>query len=782
MPVPTLLARLVMALMLALPLALAGAPAMAQTGTAPESSPAESAESVVDNALETLLNVLRNEEARAALISELESAVSSAQEHADTAPETVALDVRSVGGEIAAFTEGLIDRVADGAAEFWDQLLAAPQTFAALNAGEVSRIGLILVDLAALVVVTYGVLVFMRTVFGGLRGRLRDAVKAEGFVAKLIGISLGFLVDIGFAIVPWAIGYGLALSVLGNQGQINFSHSLYLNAFLVIEISLVVLRVIFAPRRPDLRLVSVADATARGAMGWGRLLISLFVYGQLLMLPLVNQLVDPQAGRALSVIMLIVILALIAALVTGLRRPIALKLARRWRTHRSGTGKHMAARYWSVPILIYLAILALIVIVRPTEGFYGVLAANAEIGAAIFAGMIAYNLITRMIGGGVKLPPTIAERVPLLEARLNAFVPRVLYIVRLAVVVAVVLFCLNALGAFDVFAFLESQLGARLAGTTITVAVILLVSFGLWLVLNSWVDYRINPDYAVGVSARARTLLVLFRNAVTIALIVIVLMFVLAELGLNIAPLLASAGIIGLAVGFGAQKMVQDIITGIFIQLEGAIDVGDVVQIGGISGVVERLTVRSAALRDLEGAYHIIPFSSVDVVTNYMRGFSYALLDIGVAYREDTEEAKKAIYDAFDELRADPENAKVIIGDLEWMGLNEFGASEVILRSRIKTLPGNQWALKRAYNAILKRIFDARGIEIPFPHQTVYFGVDKAGNAPPLHMVRDDATTDVEQEAPPAAKPPRRRRRRSNRDEVGLPAADEGSDSGDPPQ
>ncbi|MCD7058601.1 mechanosensitive ion channel domain-containing protein [Pelagibacterium xiamenense] len=770
------LPRLLVTLILALMPALGTAPAWGQAAGGGD-APAESVEGRVEGAIDTLIGILEDEEAREAFIAELQGAVAAAGEDA----EESGLDMRSVGGEIAAFTQGLVEGAVAGAVDFWDQLAAAPQTFSALTAGELGQIGLILVDLAALVAITYGVLILLRRFLGGLRGRLRDAVAAEGFIAKLIGISLGFLIDIGFALVPWAVGYLAALTVLGNQGQINFSHSLYLNAFLVIEITLAVMRVILAPRRPDLRLVSVSDTTARGAMGWGRTLISLFVYGQLLMLPLVTRLVDPQAGRALSVIVLLIILALIASLVMAIRRPVALKLARRWRIHHAGRGKHMAARYWAVPILIYLAVLALIVIVRPTSGFYAVIVANAEIAVAILVGMIAYNLITRMIGGGISLPHNITERVPLLEKRLNAFVPRVLYVVRLVVVLAVIVFCLNALGAFDVFAFLESQIGYQLAGTTITVAVILLVAFAAWLVLNSWVDYRINPDYATGVSAREKTLLVLLRNAVTIALIVIVLMFVLAEVGLNIAPLLASAGIIGLAVGFGAQKMVQDIITGVFIQLEGAIDVGDVVQIGGISGVVERLTIRSAALRDLEGAYHIVPFSSVDVVTNYMRGFSYALLDIGVAYREDTEEAKKAIYDAFEELRADPENAKVIIGDLEWMGLNEFGASEIILRARIKTLPGNQWALKRAYNAILKRIFDERNIEIPFPHQTVYFGVDKAGNAPPLHMVRDD-TEETEIEAEAAEPRSKRRRRRSNKDEVGLPAADEGTDAGDPPQ
>ena len=118
-------------------------------------------------------------------------------------------------------------------------------------------------------------------------------------------------------------------------------------------------------------------------------------------------------------------------------------------------------------------------------------------------------------------------------------------------------------------------------------------------------------------------------------------MFVLSELGLDIAPLLASAGVLGLAIGFGAQKMVQDIITGVFIQLENAMNVGDVVTVGGTTGSVERLTIRSASLRDVQGVYHIIPFSSVDMVSNYVKDFGYYVCDMGIAYREDTEEAKE---------------------------------------------------------------------------------------------------------------------------------------------
>lgn len=260
-------------------------------------------------------------------------------------------------------------------------------------------------------------------------------------------------------------------------------------------------------------------------------------------------------------------------------------------------------------------------------------------------------------------------------------------------------------------------------------ALILLVTFSIWLVLASWVDYRLNPNFGTVPTARESTLLTLLRNAVSIALVAITLMFVLSEIGVDIAPLIASAGIVGLAIGFGAQKMVQDIITGVFIQLENAINVGDVVEAGGVSGVVERLTIRSVSLRDLNGVYHIIPFSSVDTVSNFMREFAFAMLDMRIAYRVDVEAAKQALFDAFEELRDDPEHAPSILDDLEWSGVTEFTESAIILRVRIKTLPGKQWGTGRAYNAIVKRVFQERGIEIPFPHRRLYLGQGEQGEA-----------------------------------------------------
>jgi len=269
---------------------------------------------------------------------------------------------------------------------------------------------------------------------------------------------------------------------------------------------------------------------------------------------------------------------------------------------------------------------------------------------------------------GVILPDDVRAKLPLLEPRLNSVVPKMLMALRTLVALIVVLFTLNQIGLIGFGAWMDGEAGRRFTGAAVAVAFILIVAWAIWLAVSSWIDYRLNPDYGEVPASREITLLTLLKNAVTVAILIFAVMFSLSEIGLNIGPLIASAGVLGLAIGFGAQKLVQDIITGVFIQFESAINVGDVVTVGGTTGAVERLTVRSVTLRDLSGIVHIIPFSSVDMVSNFTREFSFYVVDMGIAYREDVDEAKQAMHDAYELLREDPEQGAFLLGDLEWFG------------------------------------------------------------------------------------------------------------------
>lgn len=746
-------------------------------------------------ALGQLIEVLRDDAAREALIGELEANLpADAADAAAPEEQSPSEEFLSLGTQISDFTRGTVEGVARSLGQLWRQLGDAPRIFAALNVGELDGLGGILGHIALLVVATYGGLIILRRLAAGPRARLRYLFRRGGWIAKPLALILELALDILAALIPYALGYTVAVSFLGVPGQISLEHSLYLNAFLMIEIVLAVLRTVLSPSEAEQRLVHVSDASARAIMGWSRLLVSLFVFGQMMLLPLVTATVSFSAGRAISVVM--VLLTLIAAAIGVLvaRTPVREKLMTFVSNPEARRGLSLPIQYWHVFALLYIAILAIVALTRSTSQFQAYLWSNAQIGIAALVGFIILNIIKRITANGITLPEPVRRRSPELQRQLNAVVPVVLKVVRFIVIAVVIIVCLHGLGFFNFVDFIESEFGARVAGSAVTILMILGLAIIAWVALNAWVDNQINPELAPRTTARKRTLFALMRNALTIAIIVITLMFVLSEVGINIAPLIASAGVIGLAIGFGAQKLVQDIITGIFIQLEGAIDVGDVVAVGGISGSVERLTIRSVSLRDVEGSYHIIPFSSVDTVTNFMRGFSYALVDMGVSYREDAAYVKQAMLDAFEELRAQEEFKNAVIGEFEWMGVNAFAASEVVFRGRIKTLPGQQWGIKRAYNGIIKRIFDERGIEIPYPHQTLYFGEDKTGKAPPIRVlgqVVEDTTqgqgtapTPIRQdensiEAPAASKPKRRRSTKKAATlppEAQLPDADEGPD------
>ncbi len=252
-------------------------------------------------------------------------------------------------------------------------------------------------------------------------------------------------------------------------------------------------------------------------------------------------------------------------------------------------------------------------------------------------------------------------------------------------------------------------------------------------------------DPARGPGSRARTLLPLARRAVFVALAAVAGLTVLSEVGVDITPLLAGAGIVGVAVGFGSQALVRDIVTGAFILAEDTISVGDWVTVAGHTGEVEDLSIRAIRLRDLAGTVHTVPFGAVTTVENLTRDRAHAIIDIGVAYREDIDRVCEVLEALGGELRADPEWAGYIRGPMEVLGVEQLADSAVVIRCRVETEPLWQWAVRRAFLKLAKKRFDELGIEIPFPHATVYFGADREGNAPAARLRLENG--------PPAAPP-----------------------------
>ncbi len=241
---------------------------------------------------------------------------------------------------------------------------------------------------------------------------------------------------------------------------------------------------------------------------------------------------------------------------------------------------------------------------------------------------------------------------------------------------------------------------------------------------------------------RAETLGRVFRYIASVIIWLVVGIVILGELGIAIAPILGAAGVVGLAIGFGAQSLVKDYFTGIFLLLENQLRQGDVVEAGGKSGIVEEVTLRYVQMRDYEGNVHYVPNGGITTVTNMTRGYAQAVIDVGIAYREDVDQALRVMRDVGTELRADPAFASKILEDIEIAGVNEWGDSAVILRCRFKVAPIEQWGVRREYLRRLKYAFDAADIEIPFPHLTVYAGQLKDGSSPPFaHLSKN---TDIQ--------------------------------------
>lgn len=219
---------------------------------------------------------------------------------------------------------------------------------------------------------------------------------------------------------------------------------------------------------------------------------------------------------------------------------------------------------------------------------------------------------------------------------------------------------------------------------------------------------------------RIETLERVFRYIASVVVTVVAFMLVLSELGISIAPILATAGVAGLAIGFGAQSLVKDYFTGFVMLIENQIRVGDVVEVAGKVGAVEELTLRYVRLRDYEGAVHYVPNGAILTVTNRSRLFAFAVMDIGVAYKEDIERVSQVMKETATALRAEPDWADKILDDLEIAGVDQWADSAVVIKCRLKTVAQEQWAVRRAFLGRLKNAFDRAGIEIPFPQRTVY--------------------------------------------------------------
>ncbi|MBK5928898.1 mechanosensitive ion channel domain-containing protein [Rhodobaculum claviforme] len=706
--------------------------ALAQTAAEPPRDPAANGD-----AARALADLLRDEGAREALIAQL---LASA-EAAGVAPEPAAPPTATpLVREIAEYTRDLGEQASSFAVAIGrsaGDVLSVVTGAQAVDWAEVQA-GLVAVALVA--TVTLGLFFLVRLPSHRFFRYLSERRGAGGWLVSGARLVAFALTDVLGIVIAWAGGYAVALAT-GETGTMEIHQTLFLNAFLLIELAKVVPRVMLAPRHGQLRFAPMSDETAAYWYFWSSRLLSLLGYGVLLAVPVVNAAVSPTVGRSLT--LLIVVTALMTAVLIVLQNRVPVREALRARNRRDPDdilGRLMAGvgLVWHLLAIVYLVALFVIWSASPADALTFMLKATVQSVVAVVAGVAATVLIARAIAAGLRLPEDLRHTLPLLERRLNAFVPGMLQLVRLVVAAVVLIAIAQAWQVMDFLGWLASEAGSDLVSRLVSALLVLVGALALWLGVSSFIDYRLNPEAGRAPTPRERTLFSLFRNAFVVVLVVLAGMLTLAQLGMNIAPLLAGAGVIGLAVAFGGQKLVSDVINGAFIQIENAMNEGDVVTVAGITGVVEHLTIRSVGLRDLSGTYHLIPFSAVEQVSNFMRGFGYHVANIGVAYREDVGQVKRLMQDAFDRLLT-TEHGPQIVGPFEMHGVVELGDSAVVVRGRIKTQPGMQWGIGRAYTELVKQVFDEAGVEIPFPHMTLYMGEGEHARLFPGHAAGSGA-------------------------------------------
>ncbi|MGA1790246.1 MAG: mechanosensitive ion channel family protein [bacterium] len=323
----------------------------------------------------------------------------------------------------------------------------------------------------------------------------------------------------------------------------------------------------------------------------------------------------------------------------------------------------------------------------------------------------------------------ISTRYPDFENRLSSYANQMKKAFKIIVLLLTALFLFQAWG-FRVFRFLSAYsayIYSLIRIPLILVLALLLIQMSRLIISKMERLIQIRMESRPGASKieiekQIKTIGEIIYKTVLITVWIVAVMMILKELGFDIKPILAGAGIVGLAVGFGAQNLVRDVISGLFMIIENQVRVGDVAILNGTGGLVEAVNLRTTVLRGLDGALHIFPNGTIDTLSNLTHNFSFYLFEIGVAYKEDVDRVSEILKKISNEIMADPTYAPEILEPLEILGLDKFGDSAIIIKARIKTKPIKQWLIGREMNRRIKKRFDEENIEIPFPHRTVYFG------------------------------------------------------------
>lgn len=503
------------------------------------------------------------------------------------------------------------------------------------------------------------------------------------------------------------------------------------NAYVAARAAFASARMLLSPASSHLRLIPCSDATAAAAMSGLRRLMLIGVSGYTLAEAGLLLGLPWSAYDAVVNLTLLVISLLLARIVLRHREAVAQWLqASPLEPGEEATGtrrllrgaRDRLAEIWHVIVILWLVASWTVWALALENGFHrlltGTLLTLLVLGLAKALDEAVGWSMARVLHPG----PEMARRFPGLAARAAQYVPLLKGVASALIGAGALILLFETWGLRSLAWFEEGTLGRRLLGTLLSIAMTLVLALVVWEAANSAIQRRLtrlSRDSQAARSARVRTLLPMLRTVLGVVILVFVVLNALAQLGVNVAPLLAGAGVVGLAIGFGSQTLVRDVITGVFLLLEDAVAVGDTVQLGGLTGVVEHLSIRSIRLRATDGSVHIVPFSAVTTVTNMTRDFAFAVLDVTVAYSEDTDRVVQALRDIGQEIRAEAKWKALIRDDIDVWGVDKLADSGVTIRARVKTEPASRWPVAREFNRRIKQRFEELGIQIPRPQPMV---------------------------------------------------------------
>ena len=553
--------------------------------------------------------------------------------------------------------------------------------------------------------------------------RHRRALPAEVLLRRVPLVLARLLLDLVPVLGFLVAGHLVTASDIGGQASARLVMLAVVDSYALCIALLSVARMLLSPGASRLRLFRLPDTLATYLMRWTRRLIIIgvvgYVIGEVGLLLGLSDVAHEGLQKATG----FVLHACLATIVLQKRRAVR----RRLRAPPGATGptarmRNALASVWHWIALFFIVAIWLVWAVEIRDGFTRLLHFFVVTALLLIAARLVLILLDGSLDRVLNVPPETAARYPGLEARLRLYHPAISALLRAVVYLlcALALLQLYGFGTFTWFG--ESELGQRIVSALGTLAVTLLLAFAAWEAANAAIQRhlaKLAKEQQLARSARLRTLLPLLRSALLITILVFAGLTVLSEIGINIAPLLAGAGIIGVAVGFGSQKLVQDFITGIFLLLENAMQVGDTVTVGGLTGMVENLSVRTIRLRAGDGSVHIIPFSSVTTVTNVNRGLGNAPISVTVEYEEDTDWVAAVLAEIVAGMRAEPAFSGRMLSDLQLWGVDKVdGAGATIVGQMVCTDSG-RWSVQREFNRRMKKRFQELGIRLYNPMRSV---------------------------------------------------------------